>query len=171
MLLPENIDSIKKENFKHTIHSLNISFTNKKRISINKMMMSNYVKSKKTKGLQLAKLSYDDNSQDVELLAGMPIMARKNSKSLNIFNNETFRIKEIRKKTDIILVEDEDRCQEIPIKDFQHLFYIAFCITVHKSQGCTFDDEYTIHEFDRYDNRLKYVALSRATDIKHINIV
>jgi ATP-dependent exoDNAse (exonuclease V) alpha subunit len=171
MLLPNNIDKIKKEDFKHTIHSLNISFTNKKRISINKMMMSNYVKAKKTKGLQLSKLSYDDNSQDVEILAGMPIMARKNSKSLNIFNNETFRIKEIRKKSDIIVIEDEDRCQEIPIKDFQHLFYIAFCITCHKSQGCTFDENYTIHEFDRYDNRLKYVALSRAVNINLINIV
>ncbi len=51
------------------------------------------------------------------------------------------------------------------------MFYVAFCITIHKSQGATFDKPYTIHEFDKLDNRLKYVAMSRATDTKLINIV
>ena len=57
-------------------------------------------KKKKTGlGLELKKLSYDKNSQDVKLYSGMPIIARKNCKPLNIFNNETFTIKEIRQKT------------------------------------------------------------------------
>ena len=171
MLLPENIGKIKKENFKHTIHNLNISFTNKKRMSINRMMMDNYVRQKKTKPVEFKKLSFDDNSQDVRLLAGMPVIARKNNKKLNIFNNETFTISEIRKTTETIIVVEDGRSQEVPFKDFQHMFYIAFCITCHKSQGCTFDEDYTIHEFDMMDNRLKYVALSRSVNINLINIV
>ena len=51
------------------------------------------------------------------------------------------------------------------------MFRVAFCITVHKSQGETYSDNYTIHEFERFDGRLKYVALSRATDFSLINIV
>jgi hypothetical protein len=49
----------------------------------------------------------------------MPIIARKNSKALNIFNNETFTIKEIRKTENIMIIVDEDRKQEIPIDQFQ----------------------------------------------------
>jgi CDP-6-deoxy-D-xylo-4-hexulose-3-dehydrase len=37
--------------------------------------------------------------------------------------------------------------------------------------GSTYNHDYTLHEFERYDKRMKYVALSRATDIKHINII
>ena len=51
------------------------------------------------------------------------------------------------------------------------MFYVAYCITVHKSQGSTFRHEYTIHEFEKFDNRLKYVALSRSSNIKNINIL
>ena len=58
---------------------------------------------------------------------------------------------------------------KLVFSDFQH-FYVAFCITIHKSQGSTFDEPFTIHEFDKLDRRLKYVALSRSTQIENINI-
>jgi hypothetical protein len=51
------------------------------------------------------------------------------------------------------------------------MFNIAYCITVHRAQGATFDEAYTIHEFNQYDERLRYVELSRATDINLINII
>ena len=51
------------------------------------------------------------------------------------------------------------------------LFSPAYGITCHKSQGSTFNYDYTIHEFSSFDDRMKYVALSRATNIKHIIIV
>ena len=101
----------------------------------------------------------------------MPIIARKNNKNLNIFNNETFKIKAIQKSKGIIIIEDEGRTQNIPYDDFQTMFYVAFCITCHKSQGSTFDNKYTIHEFNKYDKRLKYVAMSRATNKNLINII
>ena len=72
--------------------------------------------------------------------------------------------------TDNIIAYDDDQEIEIPTDKFQRLFYIAFCITVYKSQGSTFDYPYSIHEFEHFDNRLKYVSLSRSSNIKHINI-
>ena len=33
------------------------------------------------------------------------------------------------------------------------------------------DKPYTIHEFNRMDKKLKYVALSRATNYENINII
>jgi len=171
MLLPENINNIKRKDFKNKMTNRHISFTNKKRIEINKIMMDQTIKIKKVKGLEFKKLSYDPNSQDIKICTGMPVIARKNSKELNIFNNETFTIKEIKRTEDEIIVEDEGKERTVPIPEFTKIFNIAYCITVHKSQGQTFDEAYTIHEFNQYDERLKYVALSRATDINLINII
>ena len=171
MLLPGNINKIKKTDFQNKMTNRHIAFTNKKRMAINKMEMDKMIKQKKVKALELEGLSYDPNSQDVRLCAGMPVIARKNNKELNIFNNETFIIKSIKLKENIIVVYDEGREQEVPIPEFTKMFNVAYCITVHKSQGATFDEAYTIHEFEQFDARLKYVALSRATDINLINII
>ena len=149
-----------------------LSFTNDKRIAINEIMMLKYIKQKNYKPTtNFKKLPHDKNSQDIRLLPGMPIISRKNSKKYNIFNNETFTIKEIRKTKGVIIIEDGPRIQMIPYDEFSTLFYIAFCITVHKSQGATYDRPYSVHEFSRFDNRLKYVALSRATNKDLINII
>jgi hypothetical protein len=171
MLLPNNINNIKKTDFKNVMANRHICFTNKKRIAINTMMMDQTIKAKKVKALELKKLYYDPNSQDVRLCAGMPVIARKNSKQLNIFNNETFIIKTIKLKDDEIIVADEVSERTVPIPEFTKIFNVAYCITTHKAQGATFDEAYTIHEFDQFDKRLKYVALSRATDINLINII
>ena len=171
MLLPENIGKIKKSDFKNQMTNLHISFTNKTRLAVNKAEMEKTIKRKKCKALELKGLSYDPNSQDVKLCAGMPVIARKNNKDLNIFNNETFTIKEIRKTEGFIIVADEGRNQEVPIPEFTKMFNVAYCITCHKAQGATFDEAYTIHEFEQFDERLRYVALSRATDINLINII
>ena len=96
---------------------------------------------------------------------------RKNSKQLHIYNNETFTIKQIKHTEKEILVEDEGRERTVPISEFTKIFNVAFCITCHRAQGATFDEPYSIHEFNQFDERLKYVALSRATDINLINII
>ena len=51
------------------------------------------------------------------------------------------------------------------------MFYLSFCITCHRAQGQNYDKPYTVHQFERFDNRLKYVALSRATNKDLINII
>jgi len=171
MLLPNNIKNVKKSQFKNQFTNLHICFTNKKRIEINKLMMDQVIKKKKVKPLELTALDYDQNSQDVKLCSGMPVISRKNSKDLNIYNNETYTIKEIRHKEKIVIVVDDSKEQEVKFEEFSKMFNVAFCITTHKAQGATFDEPYTIHEFEKFDNRLKYVALSRSTNINHINII
>ena len=134
-------------------------------------MMDQEIKRKKSKPLELKALCYDPNSQDVRLCPGMPVISRKNNKELNIYNNETYTIKEIRNLEKVVIVVDDDKEQSIPIQDFTRNFNVAYCITTHRSQGETFDEPYTIHEFNQFDERLKYVALSRSTDISFINII
>ena len=77
-------------------------------------------------------------------------------------------------KKNIIIISDidEDKVIDIPFDLFQRLFYPAYAITIYKSQGSTFDYEFTIHEWHHplYNDRLKYVSLSRATNLENINI-
>ena len=46
------------------------------------------------------------------------------------------------------------------------------CGTIHKSQGVTYDFPYSIHEWDHpnFDFRLKYVALSRTTQLQNMHL-
>ena len=155
-----------EQSFSTTTTQRHICFTNKKRIEINKKMMNDKTEKTKHKIVKLAKLAYDPNSQDVKLMVNMPVIARKNSKAYNIANNDMFTVSKL-----------SDSCCvlsggiEIDVKDFQKLFYVAYAITCHKSQGATFNHQYTIHEFNLFDNALKYVALSRSTKKAFINIV
>ena len=174
MLLPENIKNITKSTFGNKMTNKHICYTNKKRIEINKTMMEQEYRIKR-RALILPKLKYDKNSQMVYLYKDIPIIARVNEKKYEIYNNETFVIQKTTKDTIIIKEEDEEgaiiREIEIPVKEFQRIFYVAYCITTHRSQGSTFRHEYSIHEFDLFDHRLKYVALSRSSCINNINIV
>jgi ATP-dependent exoDNAse (exonuclease V) alpha subunit len=173
MLLPQNIGKIQPNDFGSKFTERHITFTNKRRTHINKIMMER--KATKNKYLQLDKLIFDDNSQDVKLTNGMPLIARKNAKELDIFNNEQFIIKNIEfDKENIIIVSDinEDKIIDIPFDLFQRLFYPAYAITIYKSQGSTFDHPFSVHEWSHplFNNILKYVALSRSTMIDNINI-
>ena len=136
-------------------------------------MMDLCVKRKKQKPVELPKLKYDQNSQEVKLLTGMPIIARINNKVNDIYNNELCTIKPIHKINDTMTItDDSDKILEIEKEMFQTLFNIAFfCTTVHKSQGSTFNHNYTVREFDKSDNKLKYVALSRSSCIDNINLI
>ena len=185
MTLPSNINKIRKKkdellySYKNSVFAFpnkftckHLSFTNATRMLVNRTMMDKFVKEKKLKPLKLEQLVYDKNSQDVKLLPGMPVIARINSKGLGFVNNQSFTIKKIDQVAKVITLKDmSDFLIEIKIDQFQQMFYVAFCTTVHKSQGETYNSEYTIHEFERFDERLKYVALSRATDVNLINIL
>ena len=172
LCLPENLRKAKKDQFGKNYCERHIAFTNLTRVAVNSAMMNNFIKKKRGQTpLELEKLPYDDNSQDVRLLSGMPIIARVNEAKHGICNNDQFTIQQIQHKTGIIIVQDEERTIKIPFTDFQRLFRVGFCITCHAAQGSTFDFEYTIHEWDKFCPRLKYVALSRGTKIENINVV
>ena len=114
---------------------------------------------------------YDDNSQDVQLLVGMPIISRVNNKKLNIVNNDMYNIAEIDIENNIMRIELYGINKEIPLNDFQKLFFIAYCITNHKVQGTSISVPYSIHEFEKYDDKMRYVSLTRATKKCYTNII
>ena len=149
---------------------LNVSFYNETRKEINHLCYERYLnENPNLKFTQINALHYDKNSQDYLLAKGMPVIARVNSKSLHIINNESFIVSKITNENITVINELNE---EILIKKgkFNRIFHLAFCITVHKSQGATFDKKYTIYNWKKMNSKLKYVALSRGQNINNIQI-
>jgi hypothetical protein len=170
----DNIPNVKPSDFTETNeykNDVHICYTNKKRIEINHIKMKElYKKNKCRTGLKLDGLSYDDRSQAVILNKGMPIISKVNNEDIGIFNNQRFKIKKI--DTFYITIEDDFKnLIKINIQDFQKFFLPGYGCTVHSAQGMSIGEPYTIHQWDRMDQRLKYVALSRSRDFKYINIM
>ena len=70
-----------------------------------------------------------------------------------------------------IIVSNEEKELKLSVKEFGEMMYPAYCITIHCSQGQSYDESYTIHEWWRLTDKLKYVALTRATNKDLINII
>ena len=131
-------------------------------------------KKAKTKNyIKLEKLPYDENSQDVTLINKTPIIGKVNNSKLGIINNERYIIKKVDIQTKELTIKNDEYNKEMIIKadQFQYLFRIGYAFTTHSSQGLSIDKPYTIHEFDRMNKKLKYVALSRSTKHEYINIM
>ncbi len=122
-------------------------------------------------GLKLDGLPYDDRSQAVILNKELPIISKVNNEEISIFNNQ--RLKIIKIDTFTITIEDDffKKERKINIIDFQKYFLPGYGCTAHSAQGMSISEPYTIHEWDRMDQRLKYVALSRSRSIEYINIM
>jgi hypothetical protein len=99
----------------------------------------------------------------------MPIISRLNNHSCDFVNNEIFKVVEI--DDNDITISNECKILTLPISLFKRSFLLAFCITIHKSQGQTYDTHYNIYEWNRLNKKLKYVAITRAKDINYINII
>jgi hypothetical protein len=109
----------------------------------------------------------------VKVFAGLPVIARVNSKDFDLCNNDTMTVSKVRLKTKEFEVVREDGSKlDVKFDLFQKLFYPAYAITSHKAQGSTYDHPYTIWEWThpRFDDRAKYVVLSRSKKYEHINI-
>jgi hypothetical protein len=85
-------------------------------------------------------------------------------------NGETFIIVDYNDKIIKAKSNLNDNVLDIDVKDFQRNFFVSYYITSHRAQGQTFKEPYTIHEWDRLNNRSKYVALSRADKWENCNI-
>lgn len=71
-----------------------------------------------------------------------------------------------------IKYQDHKTEYTLNVNEFNRYFYLGFCITVYASQGETFDQKYTIHDwkYKRFCEKAKYVAMSRGTNINNIQI-
>jgi ATP-dependent exoDNAse (exonuclease V) alpha subunit len=132
--------------------------------------MKELYKKKDYHGLKLDGLPYDDRSQAVVLNKGVPIISKVNNEEIGIFNNQRFKV--LKYDAFTITIEDDFKKElKINIPDFQKFFLPGYATTTHSAQGMSIGEPYTIHEWDRMDQRLRYVALSRSREYSYINIM
>ena len=167
-------DTLDASEFNNKICRRGICYTNKKRILKNKESNERHYeeKKKKQKGtlkfVRIEKNETDENSQDMMLFSEVQLISHVNNKELDICNGECFEVKQVKKDTIIISDGVDERI--INFEDVKKCFYLGYVLTCHKSQGSTFNFEYTIYEYEMMSCKMKYVALSRGTTKDNINI-
>lgn len=159
-----NVQNVDKDEFGKKITMRNICFTNECRKKINEYWMNKSVKGRYY--VDVAKYELDPESQDMKLTIGTPVIARRNCREMDICNNDTYKIAQVSNKQ-----IELDNGLVIDTNIFSKYFRVAYCVTTHSSQGETIKEEYTIWEWDRMDERLRYVALSRGECKENIHII
>jgi ATP-dependent exoDNAse (exonuclease V) alpha subunit len=181
MCLPENINNIDPKKFGSKITKINLCYTNQKRKNINAELMERY--SKKKNYVDIKFLSYDPKSQNMKVYKGLPIIARKTTKFNNtmvglegepviVSKNDMLIVSKVSDDKKVITIsnpDDENVSFDITTERFNMRFNPAYAVTVHCSQGMTIKDGICIHEWDKYDNRLKYVSISRCMKASQLN--
>ncbi|KAI9326614.1 hypothetical protein BDR26DRAFT_941086 [Obelidium mucronatum] len=154
---------------KHLFTRVNLAYTHNKRKQINEIMMQRD-KLKKKKMLRIEANNDDPNSQDVLLMVGSPVISNRNYKKLGLVNSATFVVKKIEP---LLLLEDtvtKDKI-EITVGQFRLYFWVNYCSTVHRVQGDSIREPFTIHEWSRMAKDMRYTAISRTTKKEYINVV
>lgn len=101
---------------------------------------------------------------------GLPVIANKTTtlEGQEVKNNEEFDVTYVDKE----IVELTNSRMVIKISHSEFKFFdLAYCITIYKSQGSTYDFPYTIYEYDLLDKKNKYTAFSRSTKRENIHLV
>ena len=129
----------------------------------------------------------DHKSQDMTLFVGIPLVCwktKKEKKKVVFAHSEIWFVVELGEENMQLQrkLEEVDReagktqedmpTLEMPYSELQGRFRPGYCITVHMSQGKTFRERFTIHDWfsERMEGRGRYVALSRGktTDLVQI---
>tara|TARA_R110000824_G_scaffold166411_2_gene343184 strand:- start:1063 stop:4950 length:3888 start_codon:yes stop_codon:yes gene_type:complete len=161
---------IRPPEFSDKLTRRNLCFTNKKRKEIIELCQNQletnsielkYVSRKKP-------LEYDER-QTLKYSMGTPMIARNSWKLMSVAKNELYYVSGL---TPLKLYNPENKnLIEIEKDELLKNFLSGYCMTIHKAQGETYKDEYTIHECNKlwksnsiYLQRLRYTAKSRSSN-------
>ena len=117
----------------------------------------------------------DNTGQNERLMlaVGTPLIARKSIKDKAVAKNEIWEVKSI--NSEAIVLEFKDRKETFTTEEIKKKWLSAYCITIHKSQGDTYTDEYTIWDWgwiskwnDSQSKKLRYTAVSRSVNYEDL---
>lgn len=146
--------------------TINLSFLNKTRLRINEL-------NNKKEGLFVPKNPMSKQSQDMYIYEDCPVIAYKTDKNKAYVNSEIFTVSHYDKEYIYLysLRNNDIHAIDIPISEFNNIFLLGYCMTVHKSQGSTIKQSFNIYDWKKMDKELRYTALSRAKSINQIGII
>ena len=176
--LLQDVDKIDVKRFTYKDTPVNICYTNDTRIHINNVWND---KLRTPSSLFIPANDDDDNSQDMYVYEGLPVIAMKNKRDkeegIVWANSEKFHVCHHDNNNIILFTErpneDGDKAPyviDVPIDDFKNNFYLNYCCTTHKMQGETLAENFTIYDWNKMDKKLRYTALSRAKKPDQVHI-
>ena len=168
-LLCSDIDSIDSSQFGQRAHKKSLAYTNAKRIAVNSYWMDK--EKKEGKYITISRNQHNKNSQDMYVYKDLPVIACRTNKGLDFVNSDSGKIIGYDKTHITIALDGKEDVLKLEHGVFKVSFYPAYCITIHRSQGCSIDEPYTIYDWNKLNTQLKYVALSRSRKLSYINIV
>jgi len=149
---------------------INICRTNEVRVELNKQLMDYVSKDLDFIDLSTEKDLHDNYSQNMKIYIGLPLRCRKNFVKLDIYNGDTFEVIDYTDK-EISLLGEEGIVHTFKFnKEFLYNFNPNYAMTIHSTQGQTFNKPYTIYEVSKQSWRSLNVALTRTTNIDNIYI-
>ena len=168
-LLRSDIDSIDASQFPSRACKKSLAYTNAKRKAVNSYWMDQLKKD--NEHLIVTKNKHNKQSQDVYVYKDLPVIACRTNKKLEFVNSETGKVVDFNTKQIVIAIDGKEEQLKLDIEAFRMNFHCAYCITIHRSQGCSIDEAYTIYEWSKLDRKLRYVALSRSRSLSYMNVV
>lgn len=161
------IMKVKKDEFTHEECPKSLCFHNSLRKKINDRWM---LRKRGKDFITIPKFEANDKSQDMHIFKGLPVIACRTMKKYKFVNSDEGTIETFDKENVTINIEKMFKVT-LTHDEFQKAFQPAYSITIHRSQGMTFNFPYTIYEWEKLSKALKYVALSRSTSMKYVNVV
>ena len=152
----EDIDNISLSKFGSKKNPINICYLNTTRKKVNAEWNQH-------KGLKLNALEDDEFTQDTWVYEGLPVITRETVKGL-FYNQQRFTVSKVANGM------VELGTIEIETDNFLKYFAMDYCTTVYKYQGDTIYDDFTIHDWNLMNKKLRYTALSRAKSVSQISI-
>ena len=168
----EDVDTVEVSKYGSKICKRNICYFNVTRKHVNHLIMN---QCKPADALFSAAIDGDKYSQDIWIYRGLPLIARRTDKKVFV-NNEYFVVDEIKDNIVVCHSERTDNDDKPYIHVFsikseclQKVMCVNYCSTVHKCQGETINEDFTIWNWNKMSKRLRYTAMSRATRPSQIN--
>lgn len=146
-----------------------LCFTNRKRQNINEKMM----REQKHRNVVVKRgMKTDVQQQDMTVVVGMPVICRETCGKFDLVNNQEFVVTSF--TTKVIRINHYPK-KEWSLVEFEKYFLCAYAMTIHKSQGETYDKPYMICELEKIKRcsmarPLLYVALTRARNMNLIRL-
>jgi len=183
--------SINMKVFGKEICERSLAYNNRVRIAVNKMWMAKHVKGKKHVVIGAIE-GREKETQEILLYKDLPIVAietcRRKANDFSVANGEEYIVLGFNQTARTVTIAptledgsaDKEMKMQVDMDTFGKYFQPAYCLSIHRSQGSSFNFPYTIYQVkkmkdmvargDDTGSRLLYVALSRATKMSNINV-
>lgn len=118
----------------------------------------------------------EDDRQEMWIYEGLPMIARKSNKKFKVVNSVFYDVISVSDK--VVTLKEYDSNSNIvfdlkkdgEVTSFRDLLLPRYCMTCHKTQGATITEPYTIHEWKKMDEEMKFTAATRTNNPHNVFI-